>query len=206
MTARIADQRSAATEGVDGRQPLFGAMRVRMFVVVAAASDSASSPCRRPCGGTVSVVNQFLRRGLRAAGFRDCVSTGGEALERMRPVDGPVADVDLDLGLPAATARTPRHAVRGRRATRVVVVTARCEAADRARASALGVDGYLINQVSRAPLPPAARLPGAERGPRGAVGDERTASPTRAVPSGAGRHRHGSIAAQSCSQPNGLVE
>jgi DNA-binding response OmpR family regulator len=83
----------------------------------------------------------------------DWVSTGGEALERMRPVDGPVADVDLGLGLPDGDRLgRPRHATRERMCDASRRRHGEVRAADRARASALGVDGYLINQFSIAEL------------------------------------------------------
>jgi DNA-binding response OmpR family regulator len=110
-------------------------------------------------------IATFLERGLRAAGFTvDWVSTGGEALERMHRGDDPAADVVLlDLGLPDVDGLEVLAALRASGfGTRVVVVTARCESADRSRAAELGVDGYLIKPFSIADL--LASLPRTSRG------------------------------------------
>jgi hypothetical protein len=68
------------------------------------------------------------------------------------------------------------------------MVMARFEAADHARASALAVDGHLISQFSIAEL----LSPAGRAFPALSVGRE-VPFETRAVPSGAGRHRHRSI-------------
>lgn len=112
-------------------------------------------------------IATFLRRGLDAAGIAvDWVSTGAEALDRAQTQDVGRPDVVLlDLGLPDVDGLDVLAALRaGGCDTPVVVVTARCEAADRARAAALGVDDYLTKPFSIAEL--LARLPDIDSPPR----------------------------------------
>ena len=108
-------------------------------------------------------IATFLRRGLDAAGFAvDWVSTGAEALDRAQTEDASRPDVVLlDLGLPDVDGLDVLATLRARGChTPVVIVTARCGSADRARAAALGVDDYLTKPFSLAEL--LATLPDSE--------------------------------------------
>ena len=89
-------------------------------------------------------IASFLEKGLRARGFEPVwVETGSAALDAVG-----VADIDavlLDLGLPDVDGLDVlarwRHEAN---VVPVVVLTARSDPRDRAKAIALGVDGYLI--------------------------------------------------------------
>ena len=100
-------------------------------------------------------IATFLRKGLSSAGFVvDWVETGAQALTRVRMIDGERPDIVLlDLGLPDVDGLDVLAALRSSGCrTRVVVLTARSEAADRARAVSLGIDDYLTKPFSMAEL------------------------------------------------------
>jgi DNA-binding response OmpR family regulator len=100
-------------------------------------------------------IATFLRKGLGSAGFIvDWVESGAEALTCARTLGGERPDiVILDLGLPDADGLDVLAALRSSGCrTRVVILTARSEAADRARAATLGIDDYLTKPFSMAEL------------------------------------------------------